>query len=62
MIAGGDAMSCKTAEFPAKAEVGIAMAILIFASSEKDFPRSLRKRNDARFYDFGSIRARAIHP
>lgn len=55
-------MSCKTAEFPAKAEVSMAMAILIVANSEKDFPHSLRKRNDVRFYGFGSIRARAIHP
>ena len=41
MIAGGDAMSCKTVKFPAEAEVGMAMVVLIFANPEKDFPRSL---------------------
>ena len=54
--------SCKTVKYPAKAEVGMVMVVLIFANPEKDFPYSLRKRNDARFYDFGSIRAKAIHP
>ena len=55
-------LSCKTVKSPAEAEVGMAMVVLIFANPEKDFPRSLRKRNDARFYGFGGIRARAIHP
>ena len=55
-------MSCKTVKFPTEAEVGMAMVVLIFANPEKDFPHSLRKRNDARFYGVGSIRARAIHP
>ena len=58
----GEQSSCKTAEFRARVEVGMVMAILIVANSEKDFPHSLRKRNDARFYGLGSIRARAIHP
>ena len=62
MIAGGDAMSCKTVKFPAEAEVGMAMVVLIFANPEKDFSHSLRKRNDARFSGFGSIRAKAIRP
>ncbi len=55
-------MSCKIVTFPAEAEVGMVMVVLIFANPERDFPHSLRKRNDARFYGFGSIRARAIHP
>lgn len=55
-------LSCKTVKIPAEAEVGMAMMVLIFANPEKDFPHSLRKRNDARFYGFGSIRAKAIHP
>ena len=40
MIAGGEAMSCKTVKFPAEAEAGMAMVVLIFANPEKDFPRS----------------------
>ena len=55
-------LSCKIVTFPAEAEVGMVMVVLIFANPERDFPHSLRKRNDARFYGFGSIRARAIHP
>ena len=55
-------LSCKTVKFPTEAEVGMAMVVLIFANPEKDFPHSSRKRNDARFYGVGSIRARAIHP
>ena len=58
----GMQLSCKTVKFPAEAEVGMAMVVLMFANPERDFPHSLRKRNDARFYGFGSIRARAIHP
>ena len=41
MIAGGDAMSCKTVKFPAEAEVGMAIVALISAKPEKDFPHSL---------------------
>ena len=58
----GMQLSYKTAEFIAKAEVSMAMVILIFANPEKGFPRSLGKRNDARFHGFGSIRAKDIRP
>lgn len=33
-------LSCKTAEFRARVEVGMVMVILVFANPEKNFSRS----------------------